>query len=227
MMGFLKDLFTRNWGLKLLSFLLAIVLWLTIGSEEKVFGERTIPVTLETRNIPSDMELVEKSISVVDVTVRAPNRLLGQLTAIDITAVLDLTRATPSQEEYALDPSLIIVPPSAMAVRVFPSKAHIKLERTGTAEMEVLPEIEGQVQPGFKVERVEALPAKIKVSGPESKFKARDKVRTRPVDVTGLAETAEFSTDVILPRAELRVPPGFAQIRIRVTIVPEKKTGGR
>ncbi len=227
MTGFLRDLFTRNWGLKLLSFFLALVLWLTLGPEEKIFGERTIPVTLDTRNIPANMELVEKSISVVDVTVRAPNRLLGQLTANDFTAVLDLTRATADQEDYALDPSLIIVPPSAKAVRVFPSKVRIKLERTGAVEMDIVPAIEGQVQAGFKLERVEALPARVKVSGPESKFKPRDKVRTRPVDVTGLAESTEFSTEVILPRAELRVPPGFAQVRVRVTIVAAKKAGDR
>lgn len=216
----LKDLITRNWGFKLLSFFLAIVLWITLVPEEKTYSERTLAVPLETRNIPPEMELVEKSVSFVDVTVRATNRLLGQLTGNEITAVLDLKNATVAQEEYALDPSMVILPADAKAVRVFPNKARIKLERANEIEMDVDPAIVGKVRDGFKIDKIEAFPATIKVRGPESKFRPKDKLRTADVDVADLAETTEFEAAIILPRAELRVAAGSAKVRIRVTLSP-------
>jgi YbbR domain-containing protein len=142
----LKDIFTRNWSLKLLAFALALILWITLVPEEKTFGERTLAVPLETLNIPPTMELVEKAVSVVDVTVRATNRLLGQVTSNDITAVLDLKNAAVTQEDFALDASMVVVPPNVKAVRVFPPKAHLKLERANEIEMEVAPTIVGTVR---------------------------------------------------------------------------------
>jgi YbbR domain-containing protein len=214
-----KDFLTRNWSLKLLSFVLAVVLWITLVPEEKTYGERTLAVPLETRNIPADMELVEKAVSVVDVTVRATNRLLGQITSNDLTAVLDLKNAAVAQEDYALDASMIVVPPNVKAVRVFPPKAHIKLERASEVDMDVVPDISGKVKDGFRIEKVEAIPAKAKVRGPESKFRPRDRLRTSPIDIAGLEATIEVEADIVLPRPDLRIQGGPSKVRVRVTIV--------
>jgi YbbR domain-containing protein len=222
MIRFLKDLFTRNWALKMLSFVFAVVLWLTVVPEEKIYGERTLSVPLETRNIPASMELVEKSISTVDITVRATNRLLGQLTAADIEAVLDLKKASVAQEDYALDPAGIIVPPNAKAVRVFPSKVHIKLEKANEVEMDVLPSITGKVPDGFVIQAVETVPAKAKLRGPESKFRPKDKLRTSTVDVTGMKATAQFDADLIPPRPDLRILNGPSRVKVRIVIIPKK-----
>jgi YbbR domain-containing protein len=222
MIRILRDLLVRNWALKLLSFFFAVVLWLTVVPEEKIYGERTISVPLETRNIPAAMELVEKSSSTVDITVRATNRLLGQLTAADIEAVLDLKKATVAQEDYAVDPSMIIVPPNVKAVRVFPSKVHLKLERASEIEMEVMPSVIGRIKEGCVMEKVETVPAKVKLRGPESKFRPRDKLRTSSVDVSGLAATAQFDADLIPPRPDLRVLNGPIRVKVRVVVAPKK-----
>lgn len=215
----LKDLVTRNWSLKLLAFVLAVVLWITLVPEEKTYGERTLAVPLETHNIPTDMELVEKAVSVVDVTIRATNRLLGQITSNDLTAVLDLKNAPVTQEDFALDASMIVVPPNVRAVRVFPPKAHLKLERASEIDMDVVPDVAGKVKEGFRIEKVEAIPAKAMVRGPESKFRPRDRLRTSPVDIGGLEATIEAEADIVLPRPDLRIKGGPSRVKVRVTIV--------
>lgn len=215
----IKDLLTRNGLLKLLSFVLAVVLWITLIPEEKTFGERTLAVPLETRNIPPDMELVEKAVSIVDVTVQATNRLLGQITANDLTAVLDLKNAAAGQEDYALDASMVVVPPNVKAVRVYPTKAPIKLELASEIEMAVAVSIQGRVKEGYRIESYEVAPSKVKVRGPASKFRPRDGLRTGPVIVDGLAESFEIETDILLPRPDLRLVSGTAKARVKVSIV--------
>jgi YbbR domain-containing protein len=222
MIRFLKDLLTRNWALKLLSFVLAVILWLTVVPEEKIYGERTLSVPLETRSIPASMELVEKSVSTVDITVRATNRLLGQLTVADIEAVLDLKRASVTQEDFALEPSMIVVPPDAKAVRVFPSKVHIKLEKANEVEMEITPSITGKIKDGFVIQAIETVPPKATLRGPESKFRPKDKLRTSTVDVTGMAATALIEADLIPPRPDLRILNGPARVKVRIVIAPKK-----
>jgi YbbR domain-containing protein len=186
-MRFVRNLVTRNRGLKLFSFLLAFVVWLILIPEEKTYSERTLTVPLETANIPADMELVERPAGTIDVTVRASNRLLNEISPASVTARLDLERASIYQEMYPLNPSTIAVPQGAEVVALSPNMVRLKLERTRQMDLEVAPMVVGKVGDGFRIAKIEITPARVPVKGPESKIRTRDRLTTSPIDVTGLA----------------------------------------
>jgi len=209
-------LLTKNWALKLLALVLAFILWLTLIPEEKIFSEKILSVPLETRNIPPDVELVEKPSSSIEVTLRAPNRLLGQISPSDVQAILNLEKATVNQEEYPLNSSMVRVPPEAKVSRVFPNKIHLKLEKTKALWMEVSPVIIGKTKEGFTIDKIELVPAKVLVRGPESKFNTKDRVQTSPVDITDLSQTGQFEADLILPKPDLRLASTQTKVRVKV-----------
>jgi YbbR domain-containing protein len=215
MIRFLQGLIVRNWGLKLLALVLAFLLWLALMPEEKIFSEKSLSVPLELRDLPPEFEIVEKPQASIEVTLRAPNRLLGVLAPSDIQAVLDLGRASINQEDYPLNPGMIAVPAGAKAVRVFPNKVRLKIEKSKEDMMQVQPAFVGKLKNGWTVE---VNPSKVFVRGPESKFNARDRIRTGPIDVTNLARTAVFEVDLILPKPELRFTSPAAKAKVTVTI---------
>jgi YbbR domain-containing protein len=221
MIRYLRRLFFRNWALKLLSVVLAFALWLTLVPEEKIFSEKTLDVPLEIRNLPAEYEIVQQPLDGIDVTLRAPNRLLAQVAPPDIQVVLNLQRATVNQEDYPLNPDMVIVPPNVKVVRVLPNKVHLKLDRSKEVIMEVTPVLIGKVKAGMKIERVEVVPSKVFVRGPESVIKPGDRVRTSPVDVTELAETKSFDADLILPKPNLRFATGLTRSEVKVIIAPK------
>ena len=220
MMRFMINLFTRNWALKLLALLLAFVLWLTLIPEEKIFSEKILSVPLETRNIPAETELVEKPSATIEVTLRAPNRLLGEISPSDILAILNLEKATVNQEDYPLNTSMVRVPPDAKVIRIFPNKVHLKLEKSKAVLMDVFPVIIGKAKEGFTIDKIELTPSKVFVRGPESKFGPKDRVQTSPVDITDLSQSAQFEADLILPKPDLRL--GTTQTKVRVRIFLSK-----
>ncbi len=220
MIRFIINLLTRNWPLKLLALVLAFVLWLTLIPEEKIFSEKTLTVPLETRNIPPEVELVEKPTSMIEVTLRAPNRLLGEISSSNVQAILNLERGTINQEDYPLNLSMIRVPSDAKVLRIFPNKVHLKLEKSRAMLMEVFPVIIGKAKEGFTIDKIELTPSKVIVRGPESKFSPKDRVQTSPVDITDLSQTAQFEADLILPKPDLRL--GTAQTRVRVRVFLSK-----
>lgn len=217
MIRFLQGLIVRNWGLKLLALVLAFLLWLALMPEEKIFSEKSLSVPLELRDLPPEFEIVEKPQASIEVTLRAPNRLLGVLAPSDIQAVLDLGRASINQEDYPLNPGMIAVPAGAKAVRVFPNKVRLKIEKSKEDMMQVQPTFIGKLKNGWTVE---VIPSKVFVRGPESKFNARDRIRTGPIDVTNLTRTEVFEVDLILPKPELRFTSPAAKAKVTVT-VPE------
>jgi YbbR domain-containing protein len=221
MIRIFRDIFVRNWALKLLAFFIALVLWLLLVPEDKVYSEKTLVVPLETRNVPRDMELVEKPAATVDITVRAPNRLLNQISPSNIYARLDLERATPFQKEYPLNVSAVILPPGAEVVRIVPNQVSLRLEPAREIKLAVYPLIIGRPAEGFRIASIEVVPAQVLVRGPESKIRDRDRVTTTPVDVGGLSQPAVFDADLIMPKPELRAISALNRVKVTVRIESE------
>ncbi len=223
-MRFFRDIFTRNRGPKLLAFFLALLIWLILIPEEKTYSDRTLTVPLETRNVPPDMELVEKPTATIEVTVRARNRLLNELTASGISARLDLGRATVYQDIYPLNGSMITVPLGAEVVGISPTMVRLKLEKTKQMDLEIVPMIVGKVGEGLRITRIEVTPPRVPVKGPESKIRTRDKVSTSPVDVSNLTQSTTVEADIILPRADLRLATSLTKVRIEIILEENAKS---
>ena len=221
----IRNLFVRNWELKLLSLFLAFILWLSLIPEEKTFSEKTLTIPLETLNIPADMELVEKPVSTVDVTLRAPNRMINEISAANVFAKLNLSTASVFQQEYPFNETMISIPPGATVVRISPTKVRLKLERTQEALLDIVPTIIGQAKEGYGVSKIEITPPRVLVKGPESKIREKDKVSTSPIDISGLTASTELEADLILPKPELRLASPRSRVKVRIFLEEIKAPG--
>jgi YbbR domain-containing protein len=230
MKRFLKKLFTKNWELKLISLILALILWLILIPEEKIFSEKNLTITLETHNTPQGMELVKKPLDKIDVTIKAPNRYIDQITPANVVAILNLENASVVQEDYALNETMISIPAGAKAtvIRISPNTVNLKLEKTKEIMLDVEPDFVGEVKEGFKmVWRVD--PPQVLIQGPESKLEEDYIVRTSPIDISELTLETEFVVDLILPNPDVRLASSQAKVTVYISIQEErsedKKTG--
>ncbi|OGD26026.1 MAG: hypothetical protein A2Y56_11050 [Candidatus Aminicenantes bacterium RBG_13_63_10] len=219
----LRNVFLRNWGLKVFSLFLAVLLWLLLVPEEKIFSERTLSLPLDLYSIPAHLELIGKDVSTVEVTIRAPKRLMDQIGPANVFAKLNLEKALVIQEEYPLNPSIISAPNGARVIRLSPNKVRLRLEQSKELVLDVEPTLVGQLRRGYRLEKVEAIPPRVPVRGPESKVRESDKVFTIPIDISNLTQTTEVRADLILPRAETRVPTQQTFVRVRLVIVEDAK----
>jgi YbbR domain-containing protein len=221
----IRNLFVRNWELKLLSLLLAFILWLSLIPEEKTLSEKTLTIPLETLNIPANMELVEKPDSTVDVTIRAPNRMINEVSAANVFAKLNLSTASVFQQEYPLNETMISIPPGAAVVRISPTKVRLKLERTQEVLLDIVPTVIGQAKEGYGVSKIEITPPRVLVKGPESKIREKDKISTSPINISELTASTELEVDLILPKPELRLASPRARVKVRIFLEEIKPSG--
>ncbi len=228
MKRFFKRLFLKNWGLKLFSFLLALILWLTLITPEKIFSDKWLTIPLELHNIPPEMELMEKPPASVDVKIRASKSLINDITSANVYAVLNLEKASIDQEDYPLRKSMISIPSGAEVREIRQSQVSLKLERTREILLDVEANIIGELKKGLKVENVGVFPPQVLIKGPESKVKDNYKVRTSPIDISSFTETIELEADLILPNPDLRLASTQTKVRVRILIQeenPEAKRG--
>jgi YbbR domain-containing protein len=212
----------RDWQLKLVSLALALGLWLLLVPSEKIYSEKSLTIPLETRNVPAGLEIVERPAATIDITLRAPNRLLNEIGPSGLVARVDLDRATVLQQEYPLNTAMIAVPPGAEVIKISPGKVTIKLERTAEATLDVHPTLRGKAAAGFRIARTEIEPESVLVRGPESRVHSKEAATTAPIDVAGLKTSTVYEADIILPRPELRLISPQTSARVSVLVEPEK-----
>lgn len=219
----LRDIFIRNWGLKLFSFLIALVLWLSFIPEEKIFSEKTVTVPLELHNIPADIDVVESPIAFVAVKIRASRRLISQIVAADVIAALDLKQVKVNQENFPLTPEMIMVPVGVEVKTVSPSQVLIKMEAIEEVFLKVEAVFENKMPEGYKLIEYNLIPSEVPVRGPSSKFKDSDTLKTQPIDRSNLTASREIVVGLILPNSDLSWVS--AQREVRVMIQIEKING--
>jgi YbbR domain-containing protein len=226
----LRNIFVRNWGLKLFSFLLALVFWFSIIPEEKLSFEISVTVPLELHNLPAGMEIIEKP-PPIDVTIKAPHRLIDTINSDTVRARLELGTARVEQTEFPINPDMIILPQGAEVKDISPGQVRMRLERSREIMLEVEANLIGQLQENLELVNVEVFPNEVSIIGPESKVKETYKVRTSPIDLSVLTESIEIETDLILPDPDLRLASYETIITVRIIIeaknpaenIPEKK----
>lgn len=221
---YLRNLIFKNWGLKLFSLILALILWTNLIPPEKIFSEKTLTISLETHNLPQDMELVKKPTATIDVTIRAPNRYIDQITATNAVAELNLANASLFQEDYTLNESMISMPTGVRAtvIKITPNTVNLKLEKSIEIMLDVEPDIIGDLIEGLKIERIEVDPAQVPIKGAESKVREDYKVRTTPIDISTLMQTTELEADLILPSPDLRFATSLTKVKVTIFIVEEE-----
>ena len=213
-----KRIFTKNWELKLVSLLLAMILWVTLIGEEKTKAEKTLTVNLEVHNRPEQMLLVERPPSTVDVTIRASRRLLPEITALNVHVALDLADATVAQTDYALNRNMVSIPPQAVVKEISPSMVTLKLENRKDITIPIEVESHGELPEGVKLVNIECIPAEISIYGPESKINDRLKARTSLIDLSQYTESITIPVNPILPDPELRLVDSEQKIQVRLVV---------
>lgn len=198
-----------NLGLKLLSLVLAAVLWAVVLGEQKVEVTVNVPVRLD---VPQRLLLVNDPADTLEVRLRGPKTLVTSVTAREISIGEWPVKLTEGENTIPIREGLIRVPRGIQVVDVSPRRVRIVLEPAVERDVEVSPRVEGSPPDGYVVRQVTANPSRVRMVGPASEFARITRVRTLPISVTG--HKAPFST-----RALLEPPGRLVRVEDDVTIV--------
>ncbi len=209
----------RNLGLKFLSVVIAVLLWLTVAGEPIV--ERSLRVPLELQNTPQQVVLVENPPSQVDVRVRGASSVLSHLDAGDVVAVLNMDDARPGSRVYQLEPSQVRAPFGVEVVQMFPTSLSLRFETAGSKVVPVVPITEGTPAPGYALGPIVADPPQVQAAGPVSSLKLLTQVETEPLSIQGATRTITdtLTIGVTDPRLRLVTAPSV-KVTVEITAAP-------
>ena len=225
----MRDFFRRhvvhNFGLKLLSLVFAVGLWLAVAHDQP--AEVALEVPIEFHNMPANMEISSENVSRVQIRLSGPARVVHRLQPSDVYAEVDLRGLKPGERTLDLTDPQIHRPHGFDVVQIIPSEFHIAFDTRMIRQVEVHPRVIGTFAPGFGIKQIVVDPSRVTVSGPQARVEALDAAITDPIDVSGTLDRATFPRHAYVSDPLIQVVHAEP---VRVTVIMERvpaSTSGR
>ena len=186
----MHNLFRRNLGVKIISFLFAILFWLFVmsqGTTDMLTGEQqTIP--LVARGVPQNMVLMS-GLPSVRVRLQGIN---PSANIKDLYAQIDLSGGAPGELTYDIK---VNPPAGTRVVDIQPANIKLTLDTVQEKTVSVGAIVTGNPAEGYQLGTPYTKPSAVNVRGPSSILGALDKV-TVEISATGATGTIQVSRPV-------------------------------
>jgi YbbR domain-containing protein len=205
----MEQVWRHNWGYKLVSLLLAILLWIWIPA--KVHPNTDMIVPLQVKGVPNNLVVTSKIPSSVTVTVQGAN-------ASEISAVIDMSAAVKGEKSY---PVLVTVPTAVKTYSVEPNTISVTLDELKEKSVPVRVNLTGAVAEGYDKGNPVVRPATVTVRGPEKKLAEIDKAIVE-VNLASATESIQASAAVRFQDASGKPIVGQDPTRPIIVAQPEE-----
>ncbi len=195
----LANLVSKEWVLKVISLVLAIVLWYFVGGEDRV--NKNVMIPIEIINLPRDLVISNQFKKEIEVTVSGPRSIIQEMSSRAITRQVDLSSATPGTMVIDNDNDHIPVPRGITVQRVQPSSIILSLDKLIQKKFPVTARTVGQVPDGYFVKALKMDPDVITITGPLTTLSQVDELYTKPINLQGMKQSIQLQVPLVLEPA--------------------------
>ncbi len=198
----MKKWLTTNPGLKIFSFLAAVLVWIIVVNVDDPISTRVynqIPVTVTNAEILASEQQTYQIVDgtqEVSVTVEARRQVLDEINASDISAVADMKELT-LQTQIPIEITINGFNGQYESAVSSPVNLQVKLEEEETKRFPIVPTTLGSVRDGYVLGDLKAEPEKVSFRGPKSVIEDISRVEA-PVTVSGLSYDEVIETNLVL-----------------------------
>ncbi len=210
----MKKMLFSNLGIKILSVVLAISMWIFVTYRGQ--SEMAVDVPIGFKNVPKGLELLRESSKVVTLNLRGHERLLKSLRPMDINVGIDLSNAKRGETTYYLDKNAIVVPGTLDILRVEPASVRVVLDESVVKTLPVKASIIGAPEKGFRIVSVDVKPSAVTVVGARTELSRIAVLRTEAVDVAGFDSDITETVRLNINGSNIRTRTPEVTVRIAI-----------
>lgn len=198
----MKEMLSKNLGLKLLALCISIFLWFIVISMEDPMDRREItdvPVTVVHPEVITNQGYTYRFSNesrLVSVTIKGKRSALNKIRREDIRAIADMKNLN-YRSMIRVDVSVPAYAKYISEVTADPENIGVIIDAEKTKTFPITPLTSGSLRNGYVVGSLESDPERVEISGPESVVTAITKV-VAEVDVTGLSKDTALDAKLVL-----------------------------
>ncbi len=212
----------NEWPLKVISILLAIVLWGFVVTQQLVRTDKTLPI--EAVNAPPGLVATVIEPPKIKVKFKGRQQIMDEAKLAQTRVVADLNGLVLGEHNVVLE--LRSVPPG-IGASMEQQVARVTLDAKSSIQRSITVETIGKQAQGFRLQAPRVQPETVTIEGASSKL--RDVARAVAlVDISGLTNTVQKEVAVELrdernvPISGLRTQPAQVQVTVPIRSVATK-----
>lgn len=223
--GRLRGALVDNAGLKIVSVILALTVYLLVNTDE--YREINARVSV-AYVLPSDKALVSERIDEVQVTIRGPWRRIKRFDEREIDRItLDLTDVAGG--EVAITRDMIDLPRGLEITSIQPRVVRVAFEDVETKQVPVREQLAGRPLHGYHViaGRTRVAPAQVTVRGAAGVVRPLELVRTQEIRLDGRSDDFTVPAEIVAPEGVQVDWDGPVEVTVSVEeeLVTRRRTG--
>ncbi len=212
---------TRNLPLKLISIVLAVLLYLVVHSEKQSLVQGVVSLRYQ---LPAGQLLTQKPPETLRIGVSGALSRVQRFRIEDIPPLtVDLAKARPGYFRFPDD--LVPLPVGLKLTFARPEGFALHFEALQTRELPVRLELSGQPANGFRVAARRVSPATVKLSGPRAVVRSATlKLRTELLSIEGAEATRVVTLKVLAPPGVSSLEPSEVEATVEIAPVTSEST---
>jgi YbbR domain-containing protein len=190
--------YTANLSLKLVSLVIACVLWFVVLGSRNMEVSKDVPVEIIT---PADLVLANEVPDKVNFRLSGPKAFLRNiLNRKEDPIRINLSTAKAGLVTYRFFSDNIQTPLGVKVLSINPTAIIVKLEYVKRKDVPVKLLTKGEAPMGYRVTRLELARQTVKLRGAESKIDQITEAQTVPIDLSQIRDSGEREVAVDLGR---------------------------
>ncbi len=181
----IQSLLFSNFYLKILSVIIAILLWFFVIGESK--NEMGLDASLEFKGIPQDVTIVNDIPSAVHVRLKGSSTLLRPLTEKKPLFNIDLSHVKMGENVILLEKKdLKNIPLGIEVIDISPVAITVVLDKLVEKRLPVLVKTKGTLPRGYQLAETKIIPSTVLAKGTQSYLRELDNIFTNPVNLSAI-----------------------------------------
>lgn len=208
----------KNLGWKLVSVLLAGLLWLVFSSAPLVVTTHTAPIVYN--NLANGWMVAGNSPETVHLELRGPAGRLTVASLAETVVRFDLANAGSTEDRtFTISESNLNLPPGVAFLRAVPSQLRLHLARLAEKEVPVDVRFSGSLPTGYHLTGQSVSPEQLRIGGSDTRVTSVTQVQTDPIDLHSVTQSGDYRVDAFVddPQVHFESPP---QVTVHLTIEP-------
>jgi len=184
----------HNFGYKVGSLFLGIILWYFVQGEEIVELNRKIQINFITE---PQVAIRGSKIRYVDATIKGPRVLQSYYTDQTIETNIIIPKGKIGNQEYRIDKHLFQGWNPKLDIIVHDPVISVFVDRKESRAIPVRVVTQGLPTSGLTLEKVESKPTSVTITGPKSEIDRISELSTAPVDISGAKQSESLEAEIV------------------------------
>ena len=207
-------LFSSNFVTKIVSVVIAVVLWGVVLGSRNVEVTKEIPLEIIT---PPDIVAANEIPDKIAFRLSGPKAFLRTiLDRREEPIRVNLSGAKPALVTYRFFSDNIRVPIGVKVLSINPTAILIKLEYLKKKDVPIRLDLKGSSPEGFRITKTEINPEVVRIKGAESRVDAITELVTTPIDISSFKKKVEKEAPLDLSRYNVQLESAVPKVVLDV-----------